>query len=333
MPDDIEALVAPHLAALGVLPDKPLQAIPGGKNNRLFEAETGDGRGLIIKQYNVHGHDPRDRLGAEWRFVNEVWGMGVHTVAEPLRVDEESKLAFYARLPGRKLAQEEITVDRVRQAACFIVDINRTAKTPSNLPLAAEACFSLAQHIETVRVRVDRLDQIDPTAPLADKAQQFVRDGLRPCWADIERDIEIQADQTDAKPDCAAFRSPSDFGFHNILADGDTLYFLDFEYAGTDDLAKLVNDFFCCPQIRVDDSHRDEFVDHIIRNLPVDEGFEGRVQTLHRVYQIKWICIILNDFLARGDAQRSFANDTSREQRCSEQLVKAEAALALMGAN
>src|SRR6185503_11886129 len=39
--------------------------------------------------------------------------------------------------------------------------------------------------------------------------------------------------------------SPSDFGYHNaVLADDETVRFFDFEYAGWDDPAKLVCDFF-----------------------------------------------------------------------------------------
>ena len=38
--------------------------------------------------------------------------------------------------------------------------------------------------------------------------------------------------------------SPSDFGFHNILCEDGRLNFVDFEYAGIDDLAKSARRFF-----------------------------------------------------------------------------------------
>ena len=38
--------------------------------------------------------------------------------------------------------------------------------------------------------------------------------------------------------------SPSDFGFHNVIVEKDKiLRFIDFEYAGWDDPAKMVSDF------------------------------------------------------------------------------------------
>ena len=55
--------------------------------------------------------------------------------------------------------------------------------------------------------------------------------------------------------------SPSDFGFHNALATpGGRLVFIDFEYAGWDDPAKLANDFFCQPAVPVDARFYDDFV-------------------------------------------------------------------------
>ena len=47
--------------------------------------------------------------------------------------------------------------------------------------------------------------------------------------------------------------SPSDFGFHNALAQGETVRFIDFEYAGWDDPAKTVCDFFHHPGVPVPD--------------------------------------------------------------------------------
>ena len=50
--------------------------------------------------------------------------------------------------------------------------------------------------------------------------------------------------------------SPSDFGFHNALLGPDgKLCFIDFEYAGWDDPAKLICDFFCQPQTPVPQAH------------------------------------------------------------------------------
>ena len=56
--------------------------------------------------------------------------------------------------------------------------------------------------------------------------------------------------------------SPSDFGFHNAIrrASGE-LCFIDFEYAGQDDPAKMACDFLCQPEVPVPDACRERFLD------------------------------------------------------------------------
>ena len=63
------------------------------------------------------------------------------------------------------------------------------------------------------------------------------------------------------------FLSPSDFGFHNILQSEGRLNFLDFEYAGRDDLAKLLSDFRLCPEIKVKKKYSEIFVKILLMTL------------------------------------------------------------------
>ena len=45
--------------------------------------------------------------------------------------------------------------------------------------------------------------------------------------------------------------SPSDFGFHNIVKKKQKLYFFDFEYSGVDDPVKLICDYICQPDYKI----------------------------------------------------------------------------------
>jgi hypothetical protein len=58
-----------------------------------------------------------------------------------------------------------------------------------------------------------------------------------------------------------------------------------------------------------------------------------RCRLLLDAYQIKWTCIILNDFLPLGAARRAFADTGAWAERCAAQLAKAEAKLALVRAD
>ncbi len=66
--------------------------------------------------------------------------------------------------------------------------------------------------------------------------------------------------------------------------------------------------------------------------LGLDAAAIARCRLLLDAYQIKWTCIILNDFLPLGAARRAFADTGAWAKRCAEQLTKAEAKLAALGA-
>lgn len=308
-----------------------LRQLAGGKNNRVFAVATAGGPALILKSYHADPRDPRDRLFAEWSFLAYVWDRGVRAVPEPLAQERESHTALYTLVPGEKLDAGDITSDHIAQAARFICAANGAPREPDRLQPGSEACFSLADHVATVDRRVARLATLDPDAPHRERAETLVRTGLAPAWAKVRETIRAASD-TATLPTAAQCISPSDFGFHNALVDGSgRVSFIDFEYAGRDDPAKLVCDFFCCPEIPVPLRHRGAFIDSLAEGLGLDAAFRLRCDLLLDAYRIKWACIILNDFLPMDAARRDFANPGARDARCAAQLDKAVAKLADIG--
>ena len=120
--------------------------------------------------------------------------------------------------------------------------------------------------------------------------------------------------------------SPSDFGFHNVLLKNDgALCFIDFEYAGWDDPAKLIGDFFCQPAVPVPPVYFDEFAAMVVSYSVRPEALRERAYLLLPAFQIKWCCIMLNEFLPAAAQRRQFADPTSSlDQRQRKQLDKTE---------
>jgi hypothetical protein len=119
--------------------------------------------------------------------------------------------------------------------------------------------------------------------------------------------------------------SPSDFGFHNALKDeAGKLWFFDFEYAGWDDPAKLLCDFFCQPQVPVSIEHADRFLE-TLQMAVGDEDLPARYKMLLPLHAAKWACILLNEFLKPDAERRRFAG---LQDRRVAQLEKARAMLA-----
>jgi hypothetical protein len=214
--------VAERLTASAGAHARALIPLAGGRNNRVFRVETA-GEPLILKCYHRDARDTRDRLGAEWRFLNYVWSRGVRVVPRPLAKDDAAGAALYACADGRKLLPSEVDARAVGLAADFIVAANAPVRAVGTLEPASEACFSLADHLTTIRKRVMRLRELDPDAPLKDKAEAFLRDRLVPAWSHVEAAISAAMGEDEnalaaSLPEAEMIASPSDFGFHNALA-------------------------------------------------------------------------------------------------------------------
>jgi len=306
--------------------------LPGGANNRVYRIDAG-GRTLVLKQYFHAPEDTRDRLGAEFALSTFAWRNGVLCLPKPIAADFERHLGLYSFVDGRKLAPGEIDERAVEQALTFALALDglREHGHGAALPVGSEAVFRFGDHLALVEQRVRRLGRIDVGDALQADAARFVSQSLMPAWDKIAARARTDAGLAGIALDeeiTAAERtiSPSDFGFHNALREPDgTIRFIDFEYAGWDDPAKLVCDFFNQVAVPVPRHFYAGFADRFAAARPRAGLHRKRFDLLLPVYGVKWLCILLNDFLPAGEKRRRFA---AGEDRRAVQLDKAREALA-----
>jgi hypothetical protein len=302
-----------------------VEPMGGGRNNRVFRVVAGS-QAVVMKCYHHDPNDQRDRLQTEWGFLSHVTACGVHNVPRPLACDASHYAALYSFVAGRRpIAVDD---DLVRQAAAFAAAINRAPCEPAALAPASEACFSIGDHLATVDQRVRRLQDLDISAPDAEQALDLVENRLLPAWTRTKLAIEKHVVGRGVSLTSTIPReiiSPSDFGFHNALIGPDArVSFLDFEYAGRDDPAKLICDFFCQPALLVPLHLYADFTDRLKAALALSEDELWRAQLLLDAYRIKWVCIMLNEFSSMGARRRAFAasSATAAEQlRSSERYL------------
>jgi hypothetical protein len=311
---------------------RSLTRLAGGRNNRVYRLETDHGPSLVLKLYFSDIRDTRNRLGAEWSFITHAWSRGIRTLPEPLARDAAKHAGLFGFVQGRKLTASEVTQAHVDAAIDFVLAVN-TRPRPA-LAAGSEACFSLSEHIAMVERRVERLTMLDATAPHLAEVQSLVSRRLLPAWVAVKSRLIADAcalglsinEPIGANERCL---SPSDFGFHNALMDNEGhLTFLDFEYAGLDDPAKLVSDFFCQPEIPVPLAYHGHFINRMAQGLALDAAAIARCRLLLNGYRVKWICIILNDFVLLDSARRAFAGEADRAIRYADQFAKASARMA-----
>lgn len=351
MSDDLgSAEIAELLAAAGHHGPVTLTRLAGGGNNRVYRAQ-GEQFDAVLKAYFHHPDDPRDRLRSEFAFSQLAWEAGLRCLPRPLACDARRHLGLYEFVPGRRLEPHEVDAEAVRQASRFVVELNhhKHSNAAEALSIAAEACFSIEAHCHCVTRRLERLDKLDlgssntADADLDRVAGLLVGDVLQPKWAQLLNQLRRRcallglgwSQEIDPADYCL---SPSDFGYHNALATLDGLKFIDFEYAGWDDPAKLACDFFCQPALPAAHEHLPEFVATITAALSDPALHGARIALLLPAYQMKWCCILLNEFLPVDGRRRQLAvssgaqTDAERRARKQLQLAKVEHMLASLDA-
>lgn len=303
----------------------------GGGNNRTYRVNTTHGV-LAAKRYFRHDGDNRDRLRTEFEFLTYAAKSAAGMAPAPLAVDHAGGLGLYEFIDGDPISISAVNWDRIQNAADFFLLLNSpTFRAQAEaLPDASEACFSLAEHLDRVSDRLRSLTEEVPDVGENADAQELIRK-IATLWKKLSANTLALAKFANVDPDARLTPeqrcvSPSDFGFHNALSIQDQgTRFLDFEYAGWDDPAKMTGDFFAQLAVPVPCEYFERFVYAISVAFPQPEKLVQRATLLRPVYQVKWSCIALNGFLPVHLARRKFANPQLDEIEFKrDQLAKAQ---------
>jgi hypothetical protein len=306
-----------------------LHQLKFGNNNKVFKLKINNSK-YLLKEYFRHPLDHRDRLGAEYSFTSFARSHNINTVPKPIAKDPKNNIAIFEFIPGRQLRNEKLKLFHIDQALNFILELNRykDSHQAQALPPASEACFSIQGYFKNIELRINRLKQIETIDKIAMQAMKFVVNDLNPAWQIIKQTIKHDVSRLKIKPEVSLplrerCISPSDFGFHNTLLTHDEyLRFIDFEYAGWDDPAKMICDFFCQPEIPIPSNYFDHFLTKIEMGLNSSTGLRERVHLIFPLLKLKWCCIMLNEFLPVDQNRRKFAMNL--EDNRSNQLIKAK---------
>lgn len=301
------------------------ERIRAGRNSEVSRLSNSDGQ-WILKRYYHHSSDRRNRLDTEFDFLRFLRDVGVSSVALPLGRENALNCALYSFLPGKR--PDPITSAHITQAANFIgkINLHRDLASAAALPMASDSCCSWQAHLELTEARLGRLMNARPETELELEAQAFVKEALLPLWMQLKKDFlrKISVPQlTEPLPYDSRIISPSDFGFHNTLEDEGRLFFVDFEYAGWDDPAKLICDFICQPELPASESQCLQFREELVLNLPHSDTIRHRVEHLLPVHRLKWCCILLNEFRVEDRMRRLHAG-LEADGLLADQLRKAK---------
>lgn len=312
--------------------DCSIVSLKNGKNNRVFCIKTKKGEKALLKAYFQHPKDSRDRIKTETSFSDFAWKKGLCNLPELYAVDFLNNLGLYEFVEGDKVNKKKVTKELVKQAALFFNELNKYKDTPEakQLPNASESCFNIEEHLLCAKKRIEKLKQIDCSSEINQQVINFVSNELENTWNTLFSNIESTLkrynfnlnEEISTGDRCL---SPSDFGYHNALVNKQKkVYFIDFEYSGWDDPAGMICDFFCQPEKPVPAKYFNLFVKEVTSNTENPGKNIQRANILLPFYQIKWCCIILNEFLEEDYQRRCFAKYNCGDKEKIKQLNKAK---------
>jgi len=305
--------------------------LAAGGNNKTYLVETEKNQ-FVAKQYFQHVTDERNRLQSEYDFLIYADKVAPLFVPKALYKDIDAGMALYEYLSGKPVAAGEVMQQEVDAAIDFFIALNdRDSRSRAdNINKASESVFSFGEHLQIVDKRLNQLSKIEVKDEIDVLGKDFI-DHLAAYWMKFRDHLLARAESTGwdisiSLPETELCISPSDFGFHNaVRTTTGELRFIDFEYAGWDDPAKTIADFFSQPAVPVPEKYFDHFVTSV-SGLFSENDLALRTRMLLPVHQIKWCCIAMNVFLPIHLERRKFANPGLDEEVIkAEQLQKAVA--------
>ena len=284
----------------------------GGRNSRIWRVASG-GRAFALKQYPSRRDDPRDRLSTEVGALRLMERYRIDTVPRVLGVDGEHGYVLLSWIDGSEVAA--VSDADIDAAIVFLTAIHSLRATPwaAEQPLAAEACLCgqeierqiqrrLARLRDAARNEYELIDFVDNSvAPRLAVESPKARHAMTA--AGLAFDAELPQE----------WRSlvPSDFGFHNSLRRPDgALAFLDFEYFGWDDPVKLTADILLHPGRPLEPTQRQRFRQAVTQLYGGDPAFAGRLSAYLPLFGLRWVLILLNEFIPERWQRRVLAGET-----------------------
>jgi hypothetical protein len=252
--------------------------------------------------------------------------------SRPIATDSKLSLAVYDYIEGEKIASAETTTSDVRAAIDFLGRLKELSRLPESQTLdpASEACFTVRGVVENIERRLQRLAACTGEAERG--LQHFLSEEFSPALEQLVRwsQSKLQDGGTSFEDQLDVAErtlSPSDFGFHNALKQADgRMMFLDFEYFGWDDPAKMIVDFLLHPGMGLVPAMRSEFTTGVFRHFADSPGLVRRLQAVYPLFGLKWCLILLNEFLPDPLLRRRFAGaaELDRVALQNQQLEKAK---------
>lgn len=298
-----------------------LKSLSGGKNNKVYKAITNDGA-FLAKAYYRNSNDSRNRQHNEVTFLRYLNQNKSKWTPKVIGNDFGHGISVFSWVEGSTLEEEKtVSLEIWKQCISFLNFIQNLRNSPlaKNLPPASESAFSYQEHLGILQKRHDSWLQIAESSAaetLPNEIKKLIFNEIENNYCELSSCLVRHPDFTRKLTREEQIVSPSDFGLHNAILQNNTqLRFIDFEYAGWDDPAKMLADFFAQPRITAPRQLYGHFKHTLASYMPEQAKnlFYQRLPLVDKIIRLKWCYIILNSWHPVEKKRRNFAGLKSEE--------------------
>ena len=300
------------------------QWIGGGANSHVAKITFPERSNVALKVYAQD--DVHDRYFSEQRAFELLSACGEERVPRALGGDSRLGVGLVSWIDGTGV--DSPSSEDMDQVLEFLASLHRIRTNPGfqNFPKASAAVLSGLELQTQVEKRLFLLQSraVEYPALFA-----FIQNQFKPLNEEIKARTRQSWPSNDFASNIAAEKltlSPSDFGFHNcIRAENGRLIFLDFEYFGWDDPAKLCADFLTHPGMTLTVGMKRKWVEGVTQIYGVE--MRKRLEVAFGLVGLAWCLIILNPFREdRSLARRIFNSESGGDSPSllGDRLVSAE---------
>lgn len=299
----------------------------GGGNSRVFKVVLGSGKAYAVKEYYPLCADWQARVEAEFGSFQLLRANGIDCVPSPVVRDDEGRAAVYSFEHGEKLGSADVLRDDLKAFASLADDLHKLSLKSelADYRKAKAHCLECSSIESQIELRLTNLRCISANDPLTQLMSDYLEDDFVPLFQKIcewrKEELTAEGLWEYALKQGEWTLSPSDFGLHNALRRKDgSFVFVDFEYFGRDDPAKMVADFLLHPAMNLEAEQCTAAYGYFSEVFS-DSYFQLRLKTILPLVGLKWCTIFLNEFFVHGAARREHARgrgaglDVIREQQ------------------
>ena len=265
--------------------------LAGGINNPTYLLSNKNSH-FVLKKITTDPTPIFDRYLAEKQFLH--LANTIDDINTPKLIEwydtERILISEYLR-PDENIDVIKIDEQRIKDCIKFIHKINSKTELSKEIvqQRAADCYLGLTGHIENINSRILNFDVHHLPDEYKNNAAELLF-LLNKKWQILKEDtlrfIDINPDKNNIDKSFLII-SPSDFGFHNVITSRRTNYFIDFEFSGWDDPAKLYCDFILQPKIPIPRCfHALLKIELMNKNYIIE--YKNRIDILYKLLEFKW---------------------------------------------